>query len=410
MHDLPASDDPLWREAQRIHQSAIVIDGHNDVAGVMAREGFDLTSDGVGRTDTDLVRLKAGGVTGQFFAVFVYIDPQENPPPSPIRPALERIDAVHRLVEQNPDHFLLATDADAVRRAKAEGKIAALLGVEGGYQIDDSLAVLRNFYRLGVRYLTLTWLHSHSWADSSGNPFVAEIDPALVRHGGLSDFGKDVLREMNRLGMLIDISHVSDDVVRDALAVSRAPLIASHSNARTLADIPRNLSDDLARAIAAEGGVLMVNFASEYMSLAGLQAKIDWNVHLAQKTAELKEQFPNNEDNGQTLGLRRLRFSPDRPAGPLSLLVDHIDHLVQTAGIDHIGLGSDFDGGIIPPLGLDDVSQLPNLTHALLQRGYDETAIRKVLGENFLRVFAQAETGSGCDRLGFPFSRRLPPA
>ena len=391
MKSPPFPDDPLWLEALRIHHSAIVIDAHNDVAGVMAREGFDLTSDGVGRTDTDWTRLKAGGVTGQFFAVFVYIDPEIAPPPSPLRPALERIDAVHRLVEEHPDKFLLATRAGDVRRAKAEGKIAALLGVEGGYQIDDSLAVLRCFHRLGVRYMTLTWLHSHSWADSSGNPFLPEIDPKLTRHGGLSDFGKDVLREMNRLGMLIDVSHVSDDVVRDALAVSTAPLIASHSNARTLADIPRNLSDDLVRSIAAQGGVLMVNFASEYMSLERMQAKLAWNAHIEQQTAALTEQFPNDEEGQKTLALRRLRFSPDRPAGPLSLLVDHIDHLVQVAGIDHVGLGSDYDGGITPPVGVDDVSKLPNLTYALLQRGYDEAAIRKILGENFLRVFEAAE-------------------
>jgi membrane dipeptidase len=296
------------------------------------------------------------------------------------------------LVEGNPEHFLLATRSADVRRAKAEGKIAALIGIEGGYQIDDSLAVLRSFYRLGARYLTLTWLHSHSWADSSGSPFLPETDPTLTRrHGGLSDFGEDVLREMNRLGMLIDISHVSDEVVRDALAVSRAPLIASHSNARALSDIPRNLSDDLARDIAAAGGVLMVNFASEYMSRERLEAKLAWNVHVKQRTDELTAQFPNDEDNQRTLGMRRLRFSPDRPAGPLSLLVDHIDHLVQVAGIDHVGLGSDFDGGITPPVGLDDVSKLPNLTHALLQRGYDEVDIRKILGENFLRVFEQAE-------------------
>jgi membrane dipeptidase len=276
----------------------------------------------------------------------------------------------------------MAYTAEDIRRIAARGKIAALMGIEGGHAIEDSLATLRMFYKLGVRYMTLTHTNTNDWADSSGDINNANV----AHHQGLTDFGRAVVREMNRLGMMVDISHVADKTFYDVIATTRAPIIASHSSARALADHPRNMTDDMLRAVAKNGGVVMVNFFDLFIdprkAELAKQAKI--------KREELRRQFPDDEQRVSAELEKWLAANNPGPT-PLSMLIDHIDHIVKVAGIDHVGLGSDFDGDITPPQGLEDISKLPNITYELMKRGYSDADIKKVLGENFLRVMSEVE-------------------
>src|ERR1043165_2074806 len=373
-------DERTWQRALQIQRRAIVIDTHNDVTTPMTNDDYDLGGTPPTPYRTSIERLKQGGVSALFFSV--YIKPWYVEHGGAARRTLDMIDSVYRAVERHPNDLMLATSAADIRRAKQQGKIAALMGIEGGHAIEDSLPTLREFYRLGVRYMTLTWNNTNNWADSNRGP---------KKHNGLSDFGKEVVREMNRLGMLIDVSHVSDETMSDALDVSTAPIIASHSSARALSNVPRNIPDDLLRRIAKNGGVVQVNFYSVFVdekTVAPQSAERDKRLK-AQQDA-INEKY---KDDPERLAEEsdKLEAANPLPPLPISKLIDHIDHIVKVAGIDHVGIGADFDGANDMPEGAQDVSMLPNITYELLKRGYSEQDIRKILGENFLRVFAEAE-------------------
>jgi membrane dipeptidase len=375
----PARDERVWREALKIQRSAIVVDTHNDVTTPMLDENFDIGTSGVGRYHTDLARMRQGGLTAEFFSI--YVDKKYAAEGGAARRAMDMIDQVYRAAERYPNQLMIATSVADIRRAKREGKIAALMGIEGGHAIEDSLAALRDFYRLGVRYMTLTHNNTNDWADSSRDE---------AKHNGLTDFGKEVVREMNRLGMLVDVSHVSDKTMSDVLDISTAPIIASHSSARALSNHPRNIPDDLLRRIAKNGGVVMVNFYPVFIDQKAYDADKARDVKLKAQRAALNEQYKNDPKRLEE-ELKKLDDANPLPPTPLSVLIDHFDHIAKVAGIDHVGIGSDFDGVPSLPEGMKDISQLPNITYELLRRGYSEQDVKKVLGENFLRVFAAAE-------------------
>ncbi len=369
----------LTDEGRRVHATCIVIDGHNDLPYQMRKEAessFDQLDIAEAQPDlhTDIPRLRTGGLGAQFWSAYV--------PPSTINDGgaasytLEQIDLIHRMVKRYPDTFEMALTADDIERIHADGKIASMIGLEGGHGIEESLATLRMFYTLGVRYMTLTHSDSLSWCDS------ATDDPIT---GGLSPFGEKVVLEMNRLGMLADISHISPDSMRHVLRVSKAPVIASHSGANTIAEHDRNVPDDVLESIKDNGGVVMVNFFSGYVEpkAAKIMAEM-FNVE-----RELHEKYPNEEDYKQAKDA--WREANPYPAGTIHDLIDHIDHIVKVAGIDHVGLGSDYDGVSKLPDQLDDVTSYPYITQALLNRGYDEDSVRKVMGGNVLRAMREAE-------------------
>jgi membrane dipeptidase len=324
--------------------------------------------------------MKQGGLTAEFFSL--YIKPWYVQNGGSARRTLDMIDSVYRAVERHPRDLMFATSVADIRRAKRTGKVAALMGIEGGHAIEDSLPALREFYRLGVRYMTLTWNNTNNWADAGRGE---------KKHNGLSDFGKDVVREMNRLGMLVDVSHVSDKTMSDALDISKAPIIASHSSARALSDVPRNIPDDLLKRIAKNGGVVQVNFYTVFVdakTVAPQSAERDRRLKAQQDAID--EKYKNDPER-RAEESDKLEAAHPLPPLPISKLIDHIDHIVKVAGIDHVGIGADFDGANDMPEGAQDVSMLPNITYELLKRGYSERDIRKILGENFLRAFAEAE-------------------
>jgi membrane dipeptidase len=366
------------RKAAELHSRAIVIDGHNDLPWRLLTkmdssfDRFDLASrheDG----HTDIPRLREGGVDAQFFAAYV---PSDREGPGAARVALEQIDLIRRMVARYAD-FELALSAADVRRIAGSGRIAALIGVEGGQAIENSLAVLRAFYALGARYLTFTHIDSTDWADA------ATDEP---RHGGLSGFGEDVVREMNRLGMLVDISHVSAETMADALRVSEAPIVATHSGARAVNANSRNVPDDILRQICKNGGVVMVNFYSGFVVPGAAHVARD----MLDFYREVRVRF-GEDSAGLESAMRQWEEEHPIPPGTVSDLVDHIDRIVEVAGIDHAGLGSDFDGIINAPEGLEDVSKFPAITEELLNRGYSEADIVKILGANILRAMEGAE-------------------
>jgi membrane dipeptidase len=369
----------LWRKALAIHRKAIVVDGHNDITSPMIDEGYDLGTPSVGKYHTDIARMKQGGMTGQFFSI--YVDQKYAKEGGSARRAMDMIDSVYRLAERYPDDFVMAASSGEIRRAKRRQKMAALMGIEGGHAIENSLAALRDFYRLGIRYMTLTHNNTNDWADSCCD---------TARHNGLSDFGREVVGEMNRLGMLIDISHVSDKTMADVLDISKAPVIASHSSARALANHRRNIPDELLRRIGRNGGVVMVNFYPGFIDQKVIDAARERNERLKTQLDALGERY---KDSPELLREERNKLfaANPLPVTPLSVLIDHIDHIAKVAGIDNVGLGSDFDGVPTLPEDMQDIAQLPNITYELLRRGYTERDVRKVLGENLLRAFAQAE-------------------
>jgi membrane dipeptidase len=377
-------DERLWQRALQIHRRAIVVDTHNDVTTPMTNDDYDLSGTPPAPYRTSIARMKQGGLTAEFFSL--YVKPWYVEHGGAARRTLDMIDSVYRAVERNPRDLMIATSAADIRRAKRQRKIAALMGIEGGHAIEDSLATLREFYRLGVRYMTLTWNNTNNWADAGRGE---------KKHDGLSDFGKEVVREMNRLGMLIDVSHVSDKTMSDALDVSKAPIIASHSSARALSNVPRNIPDDLLKRIAKNGGVVQVNFYSVFVdekTVAPQSAERDKKIK-AQQDAIDKKYKDDPERRAEESD--KLEAANPLPPLPISKLIDHIDHIVQVAGIDHVGIGADFDGANDMPEGAQDVSMLPNITYELLKRGYSERDIRKILGENLLRVMAEAERIAG---------------
>ena len=369
-------------EVMRVHRSAILIDTHNDVTSATVA-GLDI---GKPNTDhmTDIPRMKKGGMGAQFFAVFVsaaFVEGNHS-----ANRTLQMIDTVkHDIVERYPNDFRFATTAADVRRAHREGKIAALMGIEGGHAIEDSLRLLRRYYDEGVRYMTLTHSNSNHWADSSG-------DPNQPNHG-LSDFGKEVVREMNRLGMMVDISHVADTTFWAALETSRAPIFASHSSCRAISPAPRNMTDEMIVALAKKGGVVQINFSCDFLSPEAFHA----NEAIADKVRAIRDSLIpkyQNDPNGLRDAMREARQkvgAGDAPRATLADVVKHIDHVVAIAGVDAVGLGSDFDGIGCAPVGLDSVDKWPNLTRALLEEGYTAAEIRKIYGENLLRVMEAVE-------------------
>jgi membrane dipeptidase len=379
-------------EVERVHRAALLIDTHNDTPWSMTDTGFDIGSN-KGEWHTDLPRLKAGGVGGVFFVAYVgksYARTETLPSRSAGR-ALALIDSIrHGIVERYPKDFALATRADDIERARRDGKIAALIGIEGGHAIDDELGLLRQYYNLGVRYMTLTHTNTNDWADSSGDI----NDKAVKHHGGLNDFGKQVVREMNRLGMMVDVSHVADATFQDALEVSSAPIIASHSSARAVTNHPRNMSDPMIVSMAKKGGVIQINFNCGFISEKFRAAQAAEGPRLDARFQELygtKKMTEVYEDRYY----QQLRLEMKLTRATLADVVDHIDHVRKIAGIDAIGIGSDFNGITCAPEGLDDVSKFPNLTRALLERGYSEEDIRKIYGGNLLRVMRAVEAAAG---------------
>ena len=372
-------DERLWRKARELHRKAILVDGHNDVTGYMVDEDYDLGTPSVGKYHTDIARLKQGGVTGQFFSI--YVDRKYATEGGSARRALDMIDHVYRAAERHPDRLTMGFSVAGIRRAEREGKVAALMGIEGGHAIENSLMALRDFYRLGVRYMTLTHNNTNDWADACCD---------TARHNGLSDFGREVVREMNRIGMLVDVSHVSDKTMSDVLDTSAAPVIASHSSARALLDRPRNIPDDLLRRVARNGGVVMINFYPGFIDPKYYAADRARTERLRPRREALQQQYKDEPKRLQE-EVDKLNAANPLPETPLSVLIDHFDHVAKVAGIDHVGIGSDFDGVPSLPQGMKHVAELPNLTYELLRRGYSERDVRKVLGENFLRAFAEAE-------------------
>jgi membrane dipeptidase len=392
----PPRDERLWKRAQELHRKAVVVDGHNDITEIMADTGYDLATPSAGKYHTDLARLKQGGVTGQFFSVYVdrkYASKERTVEQfltegGSARRALDLIDVIYRAAEKYPGDISMAYTAADIRRAKKQKKVAALLGVEGGHAVENSLSALREFYRLGVRYMTLTHNNTNSWADAC-------CDEA--RHGGLSDFGREVVREMNRLGMFVDVSHVSDETMSDVLEVTTAPVIASHSSARVFSNHKRNIPDDLLRRIAKNGGVVMINFYPAFLDEKVRQAGLERDARLKPQRDALAEQFKDDPRRLQE-ELQKLNAANPLPNTTLSVLVDHIDHVAKVAGVDHVGLGSDFDGVPFLPEGVRDVSDLPNITYELLRRGYSERDVLKILGGNLLRAFEEVERVSRAPR------------
>lgn len=368
----------------RVLKATPLIDGHNDIAWAI-RQGFGgdparpalAQSAASGRKPplhTDIPRLRRGGVGGQFWSVYV---PSGSKGPQAVKETAEQIALVREMVTLHPGAFELATTADDVVRIHRAGKVASLMGMEGGHSIDDSLGVLRAFHALGVRYMTLTHGAANAWADSSTAPPV---------HDGLSPFGETVIREMNRLGMLVDLSHVSDATARDTMRVARAPVIFSHSSAKALADHPRNVPDDVLRLTKANGGVVMVTFVSGFLAPEGGA----WGRGIIAARAEAAARHPSDPQAAQADVAAWEAANPE-PAATLAMAADHVEHIRKVAGVDHVGLGGDYDGTTKLPVGLEDVSTYPALLAELSRRGWSEADLRKLAGENVLRVMRAAE-------------------
>jgi membrane dipeptidase len=383
-----ARADDVATRAHKLHAEAIVVDAHLDAPDQLATRWADVATRGA--TDHfDLPRARAGGLTAPFFSIYVAASYADN---GAARRAIELIDLTHRVVDGHPKELTLAATVAEIRAAKQAGKLAILMGIEGGHAIEDSLAVLREMYRAGVRYMTLTHTNTNHWADSSGPFYEPDFDPRKSAvHGGLTAFGKDVVKEMNRLGMIVDISHVSDATLRDVLVVSRAPVMASHSSCRAISNMPRNLTDSQIKEIAGKGGLVMINVGSGFLD----QKVYDQFVaRLARtKPAYLKLKATYAKDPARLRAeLQALaRKQPKLPRAVWTKVVEHIEHVIAVGGADAVGIGADFDGIEDPPVGFEDVSLYPKLSEELLRRGHSEAQVKKVLGENFLAYFARVE-------------------
>ncbi|MFY9854967.1 MAG: dipeptidase [Terracidiphilus sp.] len=384
---------PKTQIADQVHRSALIIDTHADTPQRFVDEHFDL-GDPLGGGNLNLASARKGNLGAEFFSIWV--DPAQYKGQY-ARRTLELIDSVKQQVARHPREMMFVATPGGIELAHREHKLATLMGIEGGHSIEDSIPLLRQYYALGVRYMTLTWANSNGWADSSG-----DIDDASVPHTkeGLTEFGKDVVYEMNRLGMMVDVSHVSDRTFYRTLVISRAPIIASHSNARALCDSPRNMSDDMLLAVArsggpnSKGGVVDVNFFSSFLSQAYRDAQKAMEPEMNKAIQALKD---NAQAEGKPVPYAEIeklqRQYLDRiPRPPFSAIIDHIDHIAKVAGVDHVGIGSDFDGisGQLPE-GIDSAADLPKITEALMARGYSAEDCRKILGGNLLRVFREVE-------------------
>jgi membrane dipeptidase len=373
-------------KARRLHQASVVVDTHLDVPYALTEKWADFRVRGA--TDhVDVPRLVEGGVGAGFFAL--YVPSLTMKTGGAARLTLELNDVVDRLVADAPELVPAASVAD-IRGARAAGKIAVLKGIEGGHAIENSLGVLRTYHALGVRYMTLTHTESHDWADATGPFWDPDFVPEPhVRHRGLAPFGEEVVREMNRLGVAVDVSHASDATIEDALAVSRAPIFASHSSCRALSPIPRNLTDEQIRAIGAKGGVVMINFSSVFLDESVWRAYDSYRRQVRPEWEAARARFPNDPAKAKAAGDAVMdRFA--RVRTPLAKVADHVVHALRLAP-GGVGLGSDFDGVSDPPQGLEDVSRLPGLTEELLRRGLTDDQVKGVLGENFLRFLGRVE-------------------
>ncbi|HET9378242.1 MAG TPA: dipeptidase [Chthoniobacterales bacterium] len=374
--------------AQKIHNSALVIDTHADTPQRFLDEGFDIGStdpNDIGHISLD--KARRGNLGAEFFSIWV--DPETSQGHF-ARHTFDLIDSVYTQAARHPDRMMMAFSTADIERAHREHQLAALMGIEGGHSIEADMHLLRDYYRLGVRYMTLSWSNTNEWADSSGDI----DDPKVQHHNGLTDFGKQVVLEMNRLGMMVDISHVADKTFWDAIATTKAPVIASHSSARALTNAPRNMTDDMLKAVAKNGGVVQVNFFNGFIDENFRKAndaqkdatEAAQKKYIAERKAEGKEVSYIEIDRIEREWIGKI------PRPPLSSLIDHIDHIAKVAGIDHVGLGSDFDGvSGATPQGIDSAADLPKITKALLDRGYSADDIHKILGGNLMRVFHEVE-------------------
>ena len=381
-------DTVISAKAQQIHNSALIIDTHADTPQRFVDEGFD-----IGSTDTNdngnisLEKARRGNLSAEFFSIWV--DPETSQGHFAKR-TLDLIDSVHQQAKRHPDHMMMAYSTADIERAHREHKLAALMGIEGGHSIENDIRLLRDFYRLGVRYMTLSWSNTNEWADSSGDQDKADIQ----HHNGLTDFGKQVVLEMNRLGMMVDISHVSDKTFWDAIATTKAPVIASHSSARALVDVPRNMTDDMLKAVAKNGGVVQVNFYNGFDDENFRKAE---EAQKKEKDASIQKFKDLMKAEGKPINYMDIdhierEWMEKIPRAPLKSLIDHIDHIAKVAGVNHVGLGSDFDGvSGATPAGIDSAADLPKITQALVERGYSAQDIHKILGGNLMRVFREVE-------------------
>jgi len=374
-----------------VHRSAIVVDTHADTPQAMLDAGFDLaTGVPVSEGHLDFGKAKKGNLGAEFFSIWV--EPEANKGHY-ARRALQLIDSVYQQAEKHPDQMVMAFSAADIVKARTGPKkrLAALMGVEGGHAIENSMAVLRDFYRLGVRYMTLTWSNTNEWADSSSDL----KDEKVKHHNGLAPFGKEVVREMNRLGMMVDISHVSDRTFYHTMLISRAPVIASHSSARALTNHTRNMTDDMLRAVQRNGGVVMVNFFpafidEDFRKAFAAQAQ-ERNAAWDALRKKWLEEHPDQQMPWTIADRFGKEWAAKIPRPPLKSLIDHIDHIAKVAGVDHVGLGSDFDGVPCLPEGIDSAADLPKITAELMKRGYSAEDVKKILGGNLLRVFREVE-------------------
>jgi membrane dipeptidase len=386
----PAKDSgsAVSEKARAIHDSALVIDTHADTPQRFLDEGFDIGStdpNDVGHLSLD--KAKRGNLGAEFFSIWV--DPETNQGHF-AKHTFDLIDSVYEQARRHPDRMMMAVSTADIERARSEHKLAALMGIEGGHSIENDIHLLRDYYRLGVRYMTLSWSNTNEWADSSG-----DIDDVKVEHhNGLTDFGKQVVLEMNRLGMIVDISHVADKTFWDTIATTKAPVIASHSSARALVNAPRNMTDDMLRAVAKNGGVVQVNFFSGFDDETFRKRIAD---QAKDQAAAVQKYVDHLKADGKTVtyvDMDRIEreWMAMIPRPPLKSLIDHIDHIAKVAGIDHVGLGSDFDGvSGATPQGIDSAADLPKITQALLDRGYRAEDIHKILGGNTMRMFHEVE-------------------
>jgi membrane dipeptidase len=383
-----APDPGISAKARQIHDSALIVDTHADTPQRFLDEGYD-----IGSTDPNdighisLEKARRGNLGAEFFSIWV--DPQTTQG-NYARHSFDLIDSVYEQAAHHPDRMMMAFSTDDIQRAHRQHKLAALMGIEGGHSIENDIHLLRDFYRLGVRYMTLCWSNTNEWADSSGDI----DDPKVQHHNGLTDFGKQVVLEMNRLGMMVDISHVADKTFWDAIATTKAPVIASHSSARALVNAPRNMTDDMLKAVAKNDGVIQVNFFNGFDDETfrkTLDAQAKDHTAAIQKFVDEQKAQGKPVDYVQVDRIER-EWMAKIPRPPLKSLIDHIDHIAKVAGVDHVGLGSDFDGvSGATPQGIDSAADLPKITQALLERGYSAEDIAKILGGNLMRVFREVE-------------------
>jgi membrane dipeptidase len=385
------SETPISAKARAIHDSALIVDTHADTPQRFLDESFDIGStdpNDVGHISLDKVRR--GNLGAEFFSIWV--EPATNQGHF-AQHTFDLIDSVYEQAARHPDRMRMAFSVADIERAHKEHKLAALMGIEGGHSIENDMHLLRDYYRLGVRYMTLSWSNTNEWADSSGDI----DDPKIQHHNGLTDFGKQVVLEMNRLGMMVDISHVADKTFWDVIATTKAPVIASHSSARALTNAPRNMTDEMLQAVAKNGGVVQVNFFSGFLDENYRKALEAQNKEQAAAIQKYVESLKAEGKPVNYIEVNRMQreWMAKIPRPPFKVLIDHIDHIAKIAGVDHVGLGSDFDGvSGATPAGMDSAADLPKITQALLDRGYSAGDIKKILGGNILRVFRQVETVS----------------